>query len=298
MSTYGIGDSLSILDIEDIQVGINIENIRTVFDEGKIKELAESIYEDGLINPLVVMDTEDPDTGDDIVELVCGARRLRAIRYIQKHMDAAWNNGEVKCSQFEGGLPDAELLNGMENIERAEVDDIDTAAWLFRMVEDSGHTQADLAKKTHKSPTWVSTRITFHRNACDELKQALREGIINFTAAYQLASKLSHEEQKKRVQRARTHNEKITLEAAERAGNDDKTQRPGKKEREKLQKLAEKLSMEDPIKYRNAHGVAMALRFVDGLLTSEEMEEIIKWDEPPEAAAPASPPTDEEDGEE
>jgi len=291
---YDIGNGqLSFIDIDQIRVGVNIDNIRTVFDEGRIKELAESIYEDGLINALVVMDTEDPVTGEEVIELVCGARRLRAIQYIQKHMDADYSDGEVKCSQFEGGIPEAELLNGMENIERAEVDDIDIAAWLYKMVEDSGHTQADLARKTHKSPTWISNRITFHRSACDELKAAVREGIINFTAAYQLASKLSHEEQEKRVRRARKHNEKITLEEAERAGNDNRTKRPSKKERTRLQLLAEAKATENPIKYRNAHGVAMGLRFVEGLLTAEELEEIINWDEPL-MLGPASKAVDEE----
>jgi ParB family chromosome partitioning protein len=278
-----ISGSLSFIDIEDIHVGVNIRNIRTVFEEDRIKELAESIFEDGLINPLVVMDTEDPDTGDDIIELVCGARRLRAIQYILKHMDADWGDGEIKCTSFEGGVPEAELLNGTENIEQARIDDVDTSAWLFRMVEDSGYTQADLCKKLHKSPTWVSNRITFHRNACDDLRQAVREGIINFTAACQLAAKLSQDDQAKRVKKARQNNEKITLEEAERAGNADRTRRPGKKERETFQQMAERLAATDPIKYTNAHGVAMALRFVDGLLTGEEMEEVIKWDKPPKA---------------
>ena len=300
--SYDIGNGqLSFIEIHEIHVGVNIENIRTVFDEDRIKELAESIFEDGLINPLVVMEVDDPDTGDEITELVCGARRLRAIKYIQKHMDEDWGEGEVKCTQFEGGLPEAELLNGMENIERAEIDDVDTAAWLHRMVEDSGHTQAALSKKLHKSPTWISNRITFARNACDELKKAVREGIINFTAAYQLASKLSHEEQEKRVKKARKNNERITLEEAERAGNQNRTKRPSKKERETFQQLAERLAAEDPLKYRNAHGVAMGLRFVDGLLTAEEIEEVIRWDQPPTPPAKAdeenvAPEDDDADG--
>lgn len=295
---YDIGNGeIAFVGIDDINVGVNIKNIRQRFDEDRIKELAESIFEDGLINPVVIMDTEDED-GNEVIELVCGARRLRAIQYIRENMDEEWGDGEVKCTQFTGTIEDAEILNGMENLEREDVDDVDTAEWLHRMVEDRGHSQADLAKKIHKSPTWVSNRITFHRNACDELRDAVREQVVNFTAAYQLAARLNHEDQKKRVQRARTNNEKITLEEAERAGDRNTTKRPGKKQRKEMLELAEKHMDNTP----NARGVAMALRYVDGLLTGEELEEIIKWEKTDEkSVAPAdddAEPDEDEAGEE
>ena len=111
MSNYELDEQTIRIEISEIRVGVNIRNIRTVFDEASTIELAESIFKDGLLNPLVVILTQD-SAGTDIVELVCGARRLRAIQYIQENFDPDWNDGEVKCTQFSGSLEDASLLNG------------------------------------------------------------------------------------------------------------------------------------------------------------------------------------------
>jgi len=291
---YELDEQTVRIPVDEIRVGVNIKNIRTVFDDDQTRELAESIYKDGLMNPLVVMVTQDAD-GSEIVELVCGARRLRAIQHIQNNFDADWNEGAVKCTQFTGSLKDATLLNGKENIERAEVDDVDTCAWLFGLVEDHGYTQDDLAEQMHRSAQWVSARITVHRKGSEKLKQALREKLISFTVAYELAKQLSAEEQDKRIDKARKNNEKLTLSEAEVAGDVDRVARPSKKRLAEMLSRAEQASG-NPAK-RNAHGVAMGLRYVLGLATEDEVTDAILWEEiadqpkvaEPEVEAPAAP---------
>jgi len=274
MSAYEEG-TVQVLPIDQIKVGVNITNIRTVYSDEAIRELAESIYNQGLLVPVIVMEAEDAK-GDEIWELVCGSRRLRAIAYIQTNIDQDWNNGEIDVRVFEGSLEEAELVNGVENIERAEVDAVDTAAWLYRLVE-TGYTQDDLAKKIHKSPAWVSARISFHRKASDGLKKAYREGLMSFTTACELAKNLNEEDQLKRIRKARLNNEKlIKFEDAKHAGDPDRVSRPSAKARADMQAYAESLAG-DP-KYGNAHGVAMALRWVDGTLSQEEIKtDVIEW---------------------
>ena len=198
------------LPITDIVVGANIKNIRTVFDEAAIKELAQSIYAEGLLVPLLITESEDA-AGAEIFELVAGARRLRAIQYLLTEIDPDWSCSgeaeEVRCSVYAGSIEDAAVLTGVENIEREEVDDVDIGDWLHSMIEENGWTQADLGKKMKKSSGWISSHVTFAERASDELKKALREKVLRFSTACELAKTLSHEDQDKRVSRARQRGE-------------------------------------------------------------------------------------------
>lgn len=285
---YELDDQTVKIPIEEIKVGVNIKNIRTVFDEDRIRELAESIYNDGLLNPIVVMQATDVN-GGAIVELVCGARRLRAIHWIRENLEEDWGDGEVKCTQYTGTLEDAVLLNGLENIEREEVDEVDTAAWLFRMVEEGGQTQDELAKRLRKGSQWVSTRITIHRKGTDSLKQALREGLVRVTTAYELAKQLTAEEQDKRIATARKNNEKlIKLDEAEVSGDPDKVPKPSGKKLGAILAQAERAATNP--KKRNAHGAAMGIRFVLGLANEAEIIAAIQWE------GEDAPPSDEDAG--
>lgn len=284
---YDIEHQSVDLPIEEIKVGRNIKNIRTQYDDASIKELGESIYEDGLLTPLMVMPTNDPADGADIIELVCGSRRLRAIEWIRANLDPDWGKGEVRCTQFAGTLEDAKILNAVENIEREDVGDVDTCAWLFYMVETEGKTQEELAKKMHRSGQWVSLRLTVHRKGSDELKKALNEKIISISAAYELAKNLSKEDQDKRIKQARASAEKlIKLEDAKVEGNQDKVAKPSKKKLMGMLADAEKASANP--KKRNAHGLAMGLRYVLGLCSEEEAKTAIQY-EPEDGEVQASP---------
>lgn len=291
--SYELDTETVKIPIEEIKVGVSIKNIRTLFPEDRIKELAESIYNDGLLNPLVVMQAEGRD-GGAICELVCGARRLRAIQWIRENLDENWGEGEVKCTQYTGSIEDAVLLNGLENIEREEVDDVDTCAWLFRMVEEGGRTQDDMAKRMHKSSQWVSMRITIHRKGSDLLKQAMRDGLVRISTAYELAKQLSTEDQDKRIKTAYKNAEKlIKLDEAEVSGNPDKVPKPSKKKLGDILAQATKASS-DPNK-RNAHGVAMGIRLVLGLASEDEVVTAIHWEGDAPVPASAEMSDDEDD---
>ena len=269
------------LPITDIVVGANIKNIRTVFDEAAIKELAQSIYAEGLLVPLLITESEDA-AGAEIFELVAGARRLRAIQYLLTEIDPDWSCSgeaeEVRCSVYAGSIEDAAVLTGVENIEREEVDDVDIGDWLHSMIEENGWTQADLGKKMKKSSGWISSHVTFAERASDELKKALREKVLRFSTACELAKTLSHEDQDKRVSRARASEEKLTLEAAKIEKDKDRVVGPSKKKRGTMRDYAEE-RIADPRK-QHAHGVSMALRWIDGLCTNAELEEVINWQTP------------------
>ena len=275
MSNFDTEQTISI-PLDDIRRGVTITNVRTFFNEEALRDFADTLYRDGLMSPLIVMETEDPDSGDEVIELVAGERRYKAIQWVQENVDEDFYADGVPCILYVGTTEDAEFANVLENIEREEVDDVDLASWIFSRTED-GISQTDLADKLHKPLQWVNFRHLFHERACQELKDLLREGLISFTAAYELSKNVDEDDQKKWVKKARKFNEKISIQDAQNAANPNKTSRPSKKQRDLMRAKAEGISEKENKKL--ARGAGLALRWVDGLLSDDEMDEALRLDE-------------------
>ena len=266
--------STTEIPAEDIKIGVSISNIRTYFDREKIEELAEAIKRDGLMVPLVVMPGEDAE-GESIMELVAGERRLQAIRLIRREDSEFMENG-IPCVMFAGTVHDARYVNASENIDREDVDEVDISSWIYGCTQD-GVKQSEIADRLHRSASWVSMRVTFHDQACDEVKQALREGWIGFIAAYELSKNLSKEDQVKWLEKTRKHNEKITVEDARNSADKDKEKKPGKRDRSAMCRRAEKCA--DTQGSEIARGLAHSLRWVEGDISDDEIDEILSFEE-------------------
>src|ERR1035437_3929835 len=107
-------------------------NPRKSFDEGSLKELAESISKQGLLQPITVRTipnaiVNEPEDlkGKNLVEIVCGARRYRA----SKMTDMV----EVPCIIKE--MTDEEAFDAMitENLQRKDVAPMDEARAFFEL---------------------------------------------------------------------------------------------------------------------------------------------------------------------
>ena len=264
-------DTIIKVGVDQIKTDVQLKNIRTVFDQETIVELAESIYEDGLMVPLLVMDSYD-NSNNDIIELVAGARRLRAIKYIRNSIEANFMDDGIPCIQFEGSHSDAVFASAEENIAREEVDDVDIATWINDRVTD-GLTQTEIAERLHKSLQYVSFRAMFHQRASDNLKAYLREKGIGFTAAYELSKNLSDVEQDKWVEEYKKLGQKISLKAARVAGKTNKSTKPGQKLRDRM--LAKATVVSEDRGSEIAHGMVLALSWVDGLIDTEAFEDAL-----------------------
>lgn len=258
------------VDVNDIHVEVQLKNIRSYFVQERIVELAESIYNDGLMVPLVVMDSYD-EANNDIIELVAGARRLRAIKHVQNSIDSSFMEDGIPCIQFEGSLSDAVFASAEENIAREEIDDVDIAQWIQDRIDD-GLTQTEIAERLHKSLQYVSFRAMFHARASDKLKQFLRDGNIGFTAAYELSKNLSEVEQDKMVEEYEKLGQRISLKSARTAGK-NKSTKPGQKARDRM--LAKATVISEDKGSEIAHGMVLALSWVDGLIDTEAFEDAI-----------------------
>ena len=119
---------------------------RTVFDEDKIRELSESIREQGIIQPLIVS-----AMNDGRYELIAGERRLRACRLAGLTEVPV----VIKTVDDEGLL----ALSLIENIQREDLNSIEEARAYQELADQFGFTQDDISKKVGKSRSAVTNSM-------------------------------------------------------------------------------------------------------------------------------------------
>jgi ParB family chromosome partitioning protein len=118
---------------------------RRHFDEAALAELAESIQQRGVIQPIVVR------PHGHRFQIVAGERRWRAAQKARLH--------EIPAIVRE--FSDEETLEValIENIQRADLNAIEEAQAYSRLMADFGHTQEELAKLVHKSRSHVANLL-------------------------------------------------------------------------------------------------------------------------------------------
>ncbi len=133
-------------------------NPRKSFDEKALEELAASIKEHGILEPLVVRQVNGS------YELVAGERRLRAAKLA----------GLDKVPVVVKDLTDQEVREIMllENLQRQDLNPIEEAQALKALLEEGNITQAELGKRLGKSQAWVANRLRL-LEAPDSLREML-----------------------------------------------------------------------------------------------------------------------------
>ena len=140
---------------------------RRVFDEAKLQELSQSIKEHGLTQPIVVV----YDAGLDKYEIVVGERRFRATQLAGlTEIDAIVHKH----------LGDKEMcaLALIENIQREDLNPIETALGYRNLMSKFYITQTDLASYCGKSKAAISNALRL-LDLEPEIQQALQDGMIS-----------------------------------------------------------------------------------------------------------------------
>ena len=132
-------------DIDKIQPNPN--QPRQFFDEEKLHELAESIRENGVIQPLLV---SRDDQGRYI--LIAGERRLRAARL------AGLDDVPVVLADETGGSSSLELAL-IENIQRQDLNPIEEAQAYARLVEEFNLTQDEVGRKVGRQRSTIANAL-------------------------------------------------------------------------------------------------------------------------------------------
>jgi ParB family chromosome partitioning protein len=154
-------DGFTHLDCDLIRPNPNQPRRRP--DQASLDQLARSIREQGLIQPVVVRRAE---TG---YELIAGERRWRAAKMAGlKKIPAV-----VKASQDRDSL----LLAVVENVQREDLSPIEEATAFNRMIEQFGLTQAEVAQVVGRDRSTVANAVRLLALP-DEIQQSLEAGQI------------------------------------------------------------------------------------------------------------------------
>lgn len=146
---------------------------RTDFDEKSLEDLALSIKEYGLLNPITV--TKE----GDYYEILAGERRYRAsLKNGLQSIDAIVKDYEEK---------DIEVLSLIENVQREDLSAIEEAAAYKKLIDSFGLTQDEIAQKMGKSRSYIANTIRLLK-LNEEEKSALSQGTISPSQARSLLS--------------------------------------------------------------------------------------------------------------
>ena len=162
------GASQSELKIKEIRP--NPYQPRKEFDEQGLKELADSIRENGVFQPILVRKRK---TGQGY-ELVAGERRLRASKLAGKDTIPAIITDFNDTQMMEISL--------LENIQRKDLTPIEEAQAYEQLIKKLGYTQDELAKRLGKSRSNV-TNILRLLNLPSEVRKLVNENKLTYTQA-------------------------------------------------------------------------------------------------------------------
>jgi ParB family chromosome partitioning protein len=165
--------SNSIFWIDVDKINPNPYQPRREFDEARLQELADSIRQYGVLQPLVVTrsEVEKPDGGiATVYELIAGERRLRASRLAGvREVPVVIRTGDDSKMKLELAI--------IENLQREDLNSIDRAKAFMRLVDEFGLTHSQIGKKMGRSREYVSNTLRL-LSLPEEIMQALSEGKI------------------------------------------------------------------------------------------------------------------------
>jgi ParB family chromosome partitioning protein len=154
------------LEVPIEKVASNPQQPRHNFDEKELQELADSIKEHGVIQPLVVA-----KIAPEQYELIAGERRLKAAKLAGLTMVPV-------IVRVESGEREKLELALVENIQRHDLDVLEEARAYKKLIEEFDLTQEDVADKVGKSRSAVANKVRL-LGLPIEIQRALTEGKIS-----------------------------------------------------------------------------------------------------------------------
>ncbi len=123
---------------------------RHIFDDAKLDELAQSIRELGVLEPILVR-----KRGTGGFHIIAGERRWRASQRAGLHEVPVVVREFSDAQAFEAAL--------VENLQRADLNPIETARAFHRLMEDHEHTQESVAQRVGKDRSTVANALRLLR---------------------------------------------------------------------------------------------------------------------------------------
>ena len=212
------------------QVEPNREQPRKVFDEESLQELAESIKQFGVLQPLIVQQRKD------YYEIIAGERRWRAAKL------AGLKEVPVVIRE----MTDQEIveISLIENIQRENLNPIEEAAAYKRLLTEFNLKQEEVAERVSKSRTAVTNSMRLLK-LDERVQQMVIEGMLSTGHARAL---LVIEDNDLQFQMAtKIYNEKLSVRDVEKMVKNLGKKKPEKKE-ENAQQAAVFQDLEEKMK--------------------------------------------------
>ena len=239
-----VAGAIAEIDINLIET--NPFQPRTEFDETALRELAQSIKEQGVIQPVTVR-----KLGYNKYQLISGERRLRASKMA----------GLANIPAFIRVANDEQMLELalIENIHRENLNAIEVAISYQRLIDECNLTQEEVSEKVGKSRSAVANFLRLLKLPA-EIQLAIRDGHISMGHARALININDKEEQLRLLQQIimEEMNVRQTEELAEKAKNPEAKERKQtnfipEHFKSKIKKLSQTLNTKVKVK-RNISG--------------------------------------------
>src|SRR3989338_5826149 len=216
--------SNSIFWIDTDKVKPNPYQPRRDFDETRLQNLADSIKQYGVLQPLTVSRVEVEKNDGGITteyELIAGERRLRAAKLAQVlQVPVIIRVGDTSMMKLELAI--------IENLQREDLNSVDRARAFSRFVEEFKFTHNEIAKKIGRSREYVSNTLRI-LSLPEEILNALSEGKITEGHTRPLLMLVEHPEEQIVLFKEILY-KKITVREAERLARKIAYDRVRKKE--------------------------------------------------------------------
>lgn len=167
------------IDVDDVVP--NPKQPRQVLNDEKLRELAGSIKEHGVVQPIVVRSLEDGK-----YELIAGERRWRACRELGMK--------KIPAVIREYGDLDAAAVALIENVQREDLNPLEEARAYKILMEDFGLTQEDISKRVGKSRPFVGNMVRL-LSLPQEIQQMVMENRLSAGHARAILGLESKEQQ-------------------------------------------------------------------------------------------------------
>lgn len=209
-------DRVIYVDINDIKP--NQDQPRKNFNQEKLNELANSITENGVIQPIIVRKNE---VG---YELVAGERRWRASRIAGLK--------KVPCIIRDFDEKQNLIVAIIENMQREDLDPIEEALGIKQMISKFDFTQEQVSSSLGKSRAYIANATRLLKLP-EEIRNSISEGKMSAAHGRTLVSIADKDKQKKLAERIVNEglSVRVTEKLAEEAKNktDSKTKKNNKK---------------------------------------------------------------------
>ena len=162
-----------VREIEVARIRPNPEQPRVQFDEEALDELADSIRERGVLQPILLR-----PSGEDFM-IIAGERRWRAAQRARLHAIPAIVREIDESTTAELAL--------IENIQRQDLNPLEEAEGYRKLIHRHGHTQDDVGRMVHKSRSHVANLLRL-LDLPQFVRQSLMRGDISMGHARAVAT--------------------------------------------------------------------------------------------------------------